>query len=100
VIDERDGGKPPELTGSTNGDGGTRSNADSTSHTDGASTPDVRPPSSSLSYGGPVNDDVRSPGTPGPLSQAPASQQSLDASDPGKPHSLVDNFPFFDRSGP
>ncbi|CAG9837412.1 unnamed protein product [Diabrotica balteata] len=43
VIDERDGGKPPELTGSTNGDGGTRSNADSTSHTDGASTPDVIP---------------------------------------------------------
>ncbi|KAL3288556.1 hypothetical protein HHI36_002995 [Cryptolaemus montrouzieri] len=43
VIDERDGGKPPELTGSTNGDGGTRSNADSTSHTDGASTPDVSP---------------------------------------------------------
>lgn len=41
VIDERDGGKPPELAGSTNGDGGTRSNADSTSHTDGASTPDV-----------------------------------------------------------
>lgn len=41
VIDERDGGKPPELGGSTNGDGGTRSNADSTSHTDGASTPDV-----------------------------------------------------------
>ncbi|XP_076258559.1 meis homeobox homothorax isoform X1 [Rhynchophorus ferrugineus] len=82
VIDERDSGKPPELTGSTNGDGGTRSTADSTSHTDGASTPDVRPPSSSLSYGGPVNDDVRSPGTPGPLSQPPASQQSLDASDP------------------
>lgn len=43
-----------------------------------------RPPSSSLSYGGPVNDDVRSPGTPGPLSQPPASQQSLDASDPGE----------------
>lgn len=41
VIDERDSGKPPELGGSTNGDGGTRSNADSTSHTDGASTPDV-----------------------------------------------------------
>lgn len=81
VIDERDSGKPPELAGSTNGDGGTRSNADSTSHTDGASTPDVRPPSSSLSYGGHVNDDVRSPGTPGPLSQQPASQQSLDASD-------------------
>ncbi|XP_065167521.1 homeobox protein homothorax isoform X2 [Atheta coriaria] len=78
VIDERDGTKPPELGGSTNGDGGTRSNADSTSHTDGASTPDVRPPSSSLSYGGPVNDDVRSPGTPGPLSQPPASQQTID----------------------
>ncbi|XP_071054236.1 homeobox protein homothorax isoform X2 [Onthophagus taurus] len=84
VIDERDSGKPPELTGSTNGDGGARSNADSASHTDGASTPDVRPPSSSLSYGGPVNDDVRSPGTPGPLSQPPASQQSIDGSDPGK----------------
>lgn len=41
VIDERDSGKPPELAGSTNGDAGTRSNADSTSHTDGASTPDV-----------------------------------------------------------
>lgn len=41
VIDERDTTKPPELGGSTNGDGGTRSNADSTSHTDGASTPDV-----------------------------------------------------------
>lgn len=42
VIDERDTSKPPELGGSTNGDGtGTRSNADSTSHTDGASTPDV-----------------------------------------------------------
>ncbi|XP_017774900.1 PREDICTED: homeobox protein homothorax isoform X1 [Nicrophorus vespilloides] len=82
VIDERDGTKPPELGGSTNGDGGTRSNADSTSHTDGASTPDVRPPSSSLSYGGPVNDDVRSPGTPGPLSQPPSSQQTIDGSDP------------------
>lgn len=31
-----------------------------------------------------MNDDVRSPGTPGPLSQPPASQQSLDASDPGE----------------
>lgn len=40
VIDERDSGKPPEL-GPTNGDSGARSNADSTSHTDGASTPDV-----------------------------------------------------------
>lgn len=45
-----------------------------------------RPPSSSLSYG-PGNDDVRSPGsggTPGPLSQPPGSQQSVDTSDPGK----------------
>lgn len=42
-----------------------------------------RPPSSSLSYG-PVNDDVRSPGsggTPGPLSQQPPP--GLDTSDPG-----------------
>ncbi|CAH1637929.1 unnamed protein product [Spodoptera littoralis] len=42
-----------------------------------------RPPSSSLSYGGAVNDDVRSPGsggTPGPLSQPPP--QTLDATDP------------------
>lgn len=46
-----------------------------------------RPPSSSLSYPGPGNDDVRSPGsggTPGPLSQQPSSQQSVDNSDPGK----------------
>ncbi|RZF36383.1 hypothetical protein LSTR_LSTR002979, partial [Laodelphax striatellus] len=87
VIDERDSSKPlPELGGSTNGNDG-RSNADSTSHTDGASTPDVRPPSSSLSYGGHGNDDVRSPGsggTPGPLSQQPSSQQSLDHGDPGE----------------
>ncbi|XP_065222266.1 homeobox protein homothorax isoform X2 [Planococcus citri] len=86
VIDERETTKPiPELTGSTNGNDG-RSNADSASHTDGASTPDVRPPSSSLSYGGHGNDDVRSPGsggTPGPLSQPPSSQ-ALDHSDPGK----------------
>lgn len=42
VIDERDAGKPPEPIGTpANGDGGTRSTADSTSHTDGASTPDV-----------------------------------------------------------
>lgn len=41
VIDERDTSRPnPELTGSTNGNDG-RSNADSASHTDGASTPDV-----------------------------------------------------------
>jgi hypothetical protein len=40
VIDERDSSKPlPDLS-STNGNDGTRSNADSTSH-DGASTPDV-----------------------------------------------------------
>ncbi|KAK7790168.1 hypothetical protein R5R35_008091 [Gryllus longicercus] len=87
VIDERESSKPPEMTGSTNGNDGARSTADSTSHTDGASTPDVRPPSSSLSYPGPGNDDVRSPGsggTPGPLSQQPGSQQSVDNSDPGK----------------
>ncbi|XKL62163.1 hypothetical protein PGB90_001996 [Kerria lacca] len=44
-----------------------------------------RPPSSSLSYGGHGNDDVRSPGsggTPGPLSQPPSSQ-ALDHNDPG-----------------
>jgi len=43
-----------------------------------------RPPSSSLSYGGAMNDDARSPGagsTPGPLSQQPPA---LDTSDPGK----------------
>lgn len=43
-----------------------------------------RPPSSSLSYGGAMNEDARSPGagsTPGPLSQqAPV----LDTSDPGE----------------
>ncbi|XP_075221771.1 meis homeobox homothorax isoform X3 [Lycorma delicatula] len=97
VIDERDSSsKPmPELASSTNGNDG-RSNADSTSHTDGASTPDVRPPSSSLSYGGHGNDDVRSPGsggTPGPLSQQPSSQQSLDHGDPdalGK--RIIDSF--------
>ncbi|XP_068083656.1 homeobox protein homothorax [Anabrus simplex] len=105
VIDERESSKPPEMGSSTNGNDGTRSTADSTSHTDGASTPDVvpykdrldyceirqckleysRPPSSSLSYPGPGNDDVRSPGsggTPGPLSQQPGSQQSVDNSDP------------------
>jgi hypothetical protein len=50
-----------------------------------------RPPSSSLSYPGPGNDDVRSPGsggTPGPLSQQPSSQQSVDNSDPGKSETL------------
>ncbi|CAH1733191.1 unnamed protein product [Aphis gossypii] len=104
VIDERDssssasaaavgggGGKSMSelgglggLGGATNGNNDGRSNADSTSHTDGASTPDVRPPSSSLSYGGHGNDD-RSPGsggTPGPMSQQPGSQQSLDHGDP------------------
>ncbi|XP_029661077.1 homeobox protein homothorax isoform X2 [Formica exsecta] len=83
VIDDRESSKPPELGNGLDG-GGPRSTADSTSHTDGASTPDVRPPSSSLSYpGAGANDDARSPGsggTPGPLSQqAPAS---LDSSDP------------------
>ncbi|KAL0102645.1 hypothetical protein PUN28_018142 [Cardiocondyla obscurior] len=85
VIDDRESSKPPELGNGLDGSG-PRSTADSTSHTDGASTPDVRPPSSSLSYpGAGANDDARSPGsggTPGPLSQqAPAS---LDSSDPGK----------------
>ncbi|XP_018396355.1 PREDICTED: homeobox protein homothorax [Cyphomyrmex costatus] len=83
VIDDRESSKPPELGNGLDGSG-PRSTADSTSHTDGASTPDVRPPSSSLSYpGAGANDDARSPGsggTPGPLSQqAPAS---LDSSDP------------------
>ncbi|XP_023318443.1 homeobox protein homothorax isoform X3 [Trichogramma pretiosum] len=82
VIDDRDSTKPPELGNGL--EGGPRSTADSTSHTDGASTPDVRPPSSSLSYPGPgANDDARSPGsggTPGPLSQQPTT--SLDTSDP------------------
>ncbi|OWR49304.1 Homeobox protein homothorax [Danaus plexippus plexippus] len=71
VIDERET-RPP--------DNGERSAPDS-SH-DGASTPDVRPPSSSLSYGGAVNDDVRSPGsggTPGPLSQPPPQTLDPDA---------------------
>ncbi|KAJ4434309.1 hypothetical protein ANN_22863 [Periplaneta americana] len=48
-----------------------------------------RPPSSSLSYPGPGNDDVRSPGsggTPGPLSQQPAA--SVDNSDPEKKYYL------------
>ncbi|XP_063831218.1 homeobox protein homothorax isoform X5 [Ostrinia nubilalis] len=74
VIDERESARPPDANGEP------RSAPDS-SH-DGASTPDVRPPSSSLSYGA-VNDDVRSPGsggTPGPLSQPPP--QTLDTSDP------------------
>ncbi|GBP78343.1 Homeobox protein homothorax [Eumeta japonica] len=53
-----------------------------------------RPPSSSLSYGGAVNDDVRSPGsggTPGPLSQPPP--QTLDATDPGHAHVLSSSGP-------
>ena len=41
VIDEREGGPKTEgLPGDTNNNAN-RSNADSTSHTDGASTPDV-----------------------------------------------------------
>ncbi|KAK0182133.1 hypothetical protein PV327_000299 [Microctonus hyperodae] len=39
VIDDRESTKPPELGNGL--DGGPRSTADSTSHTDGASTPDV-----------------------------------------------------------
>lgn len=49
-----------------------------------------RPPSSSLSYVGAMNDDVRSPGsgsTPGPLSQQPP--HGLDT-DPGKLKSIID----------
>ncbi|KAK0079329.1 hypothetical protein PV325_001390 [Microctonus aethiopoides] len=42
VIDDRESTKPPELGNGL--DGGPRSTADSTSHTDGASTPDVYHP--------------------------------------------------------
>uniref|UniRef100_A0A6A7FR91 Homeobox protein homothorax-like n=2 Tax=Hirondellea gigas TaxID=1518452 RepID=A0A6A7FR91_9CRUS len=86
VIDERDGPKPEPLgPGDSNNNGSAtagRASADTT-HTDGASTPDVRPPSSSMSFGGGGGggDDARSPGsggTPGPLSHQPASQQSGD----------------------
>ncbi|XP_045029111.1 homeobox protein homothorax [Daphnia magna] len=92
VIDERDGTSKPDL-GDTNNNSGAhhaRASTADTSHTDGSSTPDVRPPSSSLSYSGPGNDDTRSPGsvggTPGPLSAAPPlSQQSVDnVSEAGK----------------
>lgn len=105
VIDERESTAGPEgavssgkpgsasgLPGDSNNNANRGSNADSTSHTDGASTPDMigggfnglssikmedglsassiagvkRPPSSSLSaYGGMVNDDVRSPSSGG-----------------------------------
>ncbi|XP_066969524.1 homeobox protein homothorax isoform X28 [Macrobrachium rosenbergii] len=99
VIDERDGPKPDLGPGDSNNNAAAaaagRASADTT-HTDGASTPDVvsegiigafqkiceRPPSSSMSYsGGAGGDDARSPGsggTPGPLSHQPASQQSAD----------------------
>ncbi|XP_047740511.1 homeobox protein homothorax isoform X2 [Hyalella azteca] len=86
VIDERDGPKPEPLgPGDSNNNGSAtagRASADTT-HTDGASTPDVRPPSSSMSFGGGGGggEDARSPGsggTPGPLSHQPASQQSGD----------------------
>ncbi|XP_035703125.1 homeobox protein homothorax isoform X3 [Folsomia candida] len=84
VIDEREtgstAGKSPDLGHTGNGD----RSLDSASHTDGASTPDVRPPSSSLSFT--ANDDVRSPppgGTPGPLSQPPNSAHSTDNSEAG-----------------
>ncbi|XP_042882088.1 homeobox protein homothorax-like isoform X10 [Penaeus japonicus] len=86
VIDEREGPKPEVLgPGDSNNNASAvaagRASADTT-HTDGASTPDVRPPSSSMSFtGGAGGDDARSPGsggTPGPLSHQPASQQSAD----------------------
>lgn len=48
VIDDREGTKPPELGNGL--DGGPRSTADSTSHTDGASTPDVVSNSPTTSY--------------------------------------------------
>ena len=49
VIDDRESTKPPEMGNGL--DGGPRSTADSTSHTDGASTPDVVSTSpSSTSY--------------------------------------------------
>ena len=40
VIDEREGGKGDPLSGDSNNNAN-RSTADSTSHTDGASTPDM-----------------------------------------------------------
>lgn len=92
VIDERDGPKPDLGPGDSNNNAAAaaagRASADTT-HTDGASTPDVRPPSSSMSFsGGAGGDDARSPGsggTPGPLSHQPASQQSADnTSEAGK----------------
>jgi hypothetical protein len=51
-----------------------------------------RPPSSSLSYGGAMNDDVRSPGsgsTPGPLAQPPPG---LGDTDPGEFYFYYTNF--------
>ncbi|XP_065563028.1 homeobox protein homothorax-like isoform X2 [Artemia franciscana] len=77
VIDERDSSKPD--LGDSNNNSGARASTGDGHHTDGSSTPDVRPPSSSLSYA-PGHDESRSPGsgTPGPLNNAPQSQQSLD----------------------
>merc|ERR1711963_1392114 len=109
VIDERETGptKTVGLPGDSNNNAN-RSNADSASHTDGASTPEVgsgggynglsnikmeadgmaplgnmkRPPSSSLSAYGLGNDAARSPssggGTPGLLSHQPGSHISGD----------------------
>ncbi|CAL4063136.1 unnamed protein product [Meganyctiphanes norvegica] len=101
VIDERDGPKPVLDTGDSNNNAAAqaagRASADTT-HTDGASTPDVRPPSSSMSFGGTGGDDARSPGsggTPGPLSHQPSSQQSQDnQTEPGKksPGSLANRM--------
>lgn len=110
VIDERETApstKSEGLPGDSNNNAN-RSNADSASHTDGASTPEVasgggynglsnikmeqdgmaplgsmkRPPSSSLSGYGLGNDEARSPssggGTPGLLSHQPGSHISGD----------------------
>jgi len=93
VIDEREGGPKPEPLGpgdSNNNTGAVGRTSADTTHTDGTTTPDVRPPSSSMSYGGGGvgGDDGRSPGsggTPGPLSHPPASQLSQDnGSEAGK----------------
>jgi len=86
VIDEREGGPKPEPLGpgdSNNNTGAVGRTSADTTRTDGTTTPDVRPPSSSMSYGGGGAGvgDGRSPGsggTPGPLSHPPASQLSQD----------------------
>jgi len=83
VIDERDSGTSKQSDhggGDTNNNSG-NSRASAEASQDGTSTPDIRPPSSSLSFSGQANEDVRSPGsggTPGPHSHPPPSTQSAD----------------------